>query len=104
MSRSKFEDFKRTWEEIIAKIEGEAIDGDGINLIRIQFELDEIHFKIHCKNYPEFEEFYMDMKLLESKLETALQIAHSRFRLRNRGILARFFGGMTEKILKKSKK
>ena len=100
MSRSKFEDFKRTWEEIIAKIEGEAIDGDGINLIRIHFELNEIHFK----NDPEFEEFYMDMKLLESKLETALQIAHSRFRLRNRGILARFFGGMTEKILRKSKK
>jgi hypothetical protein len=100
MSKAKFEDFKNTWEELIAKIENEAIDGDGVSLIRIHFELDKISCE-HALDESESDELYLDMKLLESKLEVALQIAHSRFRLRNRGILARFLGGIAEKFPKK---
>ena len=101
MCKAKFENFKKTWEEIIAKVENEAIDGDGVDIIRTHFELDESSFMLDL-NESEFDEVYMDMKLLKSKLEVALQIAHSRFRLRNRGILARIFGGIVEKIRKTS--
>ena len=100
MYKTKFEDFKRTWEELIVKMENEAIDGDGVNLIRIHFELDKNSFTLGLDESELMN--YMDMKLLTSKLEVALQIAHSRFRLRNRGILARIFGGIAEKIPKKS--
>ena len=101
MCETKFKKFKKTWEEIITKIENEAIDGEGINFIRLRFELDKSHFMLDL-NESEVDDVYMDMELLESKLETALQLAHSRFRLRNRGILARIFGGMIEKIRKSS--
>ncbi|MGQ9846965.1 MAG: hypothetical protein ACUVQP_05605 [Bacteroidales bacterium] len=41
MTENEFEVFKKTWEDLITKIENGTIDGDGVNLIRIRFELDK---------------------------------------------------------------
>jgi hypothetical protein len=99
MYKTKFEDFKKTWEELIAKIENDVVDGDAVSLIRIHFELNMNSFELNLSE-SELDALYLDMKLLQSKLEVALQIAHSRYRLRNRGILARVFRGITEKTPK----
>jgi hypothetical protein len=87
-------------ENQIANIRNEAIDGDGIALFRIHFERGKLKLKVFAKNeLPD--SIYTDLVNLESELEVALQIAHSRFRLKNRGVLARFFGGAIDKIPKK---
>jgi len=95
------EDFKRNWEMLIAKIEKEAIDGEGVNLIRLCFDRDRNLFEMGVGEDEFTHEMYVELNMLESKLEAALQFAHSRFRLKNRGVLARIFGGIAERILKK---
>ena len=100
MSETEFEKFKKTWETQIANIRNEAIDGDGIALIRIHFETGKLQLKVFAKGeLPD--SLYTDLVNLESELEVALQIAHSRFRLKNRGTLARIFGGAIDKFPKK---
>jgi hypothetical protein len=90
--QTEFEKFKNTWNELISKIENESIDGDGVTVIEARFNLDQLLFQ--SNNAEETSEIF----LIESKLYTALMIAHSRFRLANRGALAKFFGGITDKI------
>ena len=92
MSKQTFENFKKLWEEEIAKIRNESIDGDGVRLINLHFDLNK-HILIMNMSSKEFTgEVHLELEMLESKLEIALQIAHSRFRLKNRGILANVFG------------
>jgi hypothetical protein len=45
---------------------------------------------------------YLRLQLLESKLTIALETAHSRFRLENRGALAKIFGSL-DKLPKKAR-
>ncbi|MEM2954305.1 MAG: hypothetical protein QXU21_08575 [Candidatus Bathyarchaeia archaeon] len=99
MSKSNitFEDFKSKWEQIISKIENEAIDGEGIIMIRYHFDRSKALF-INGLNEDEYTyKILVELDIL-TKLETALQIAHSSFRLKNLGILARIFGGIFELI------
>ena len=105
MSKGTFEGFKQSWVGEIAKIKNEAIDGNGVSLIRLHFDLTK-HLLIASMNDKEFtREVHLELRMLESKLEIALQIAHSRFRLKNRGILANIFGGIVDKVTRgKSKK
>lgn len=103
MSRSiiTFEDFKSKWKQIISKIEKEAIDGEGIAMIRLQFDKDKALFEMGMREDELTHKIYVELEMLESELETVLQIAHSRFRLKNRGILAKIFGGVFKRISKK---
>lgn len=87
-----FENFKRRWELIISKIENVAIDDLGVELIQLNFRCnrDLLVASMKVKNHRVINE----LEVLRAELEAALQIAHSRFRLKNRGILAGIFGGM----------
>jgi hypothetical protein len=98
MSNHEFDDFKKTWESQIEIIRKEAIDGDGIYKIRLQFDL--CRLKLEMANEPIVNKSYsdQDLDLIESQLNVALEIAHSRFRLRNRGVLAKLFGRAIDKI------
>ena len=101
MSKQTFENFKQFWEEEIAKIKNEAIDGNGVRLIRLHFDLTS-HLLTMSMSYKEFtREVHLELRMLESKFEIALQIAHSRFRLKNRGILASIFGGIVEMLTRR---
>ena len=101
MFKGTFEGFKQFWEGEIAKIKNEAIDGDGVSLIRLHFDLNKLHL-IMSMNEEEFTpEVDLELGMLESKFEIALQIAHSRFRLKNRGILANVFGGIVDKLARR---
>lgn len=98
MSKDTVEGFKQFWEGEIAKIKNEAIDGNGVGLIRLHFDMNK-HLLTASMNDKDFtREVHLELRMLESKLEIALQIAHSRFRLKNRGILANIFGGIVDKL------
>jgi len=97
--QSDIEAFKKTWVSQIEAIRNEAIDGDGVYKIRLQFEL--CRLKLEMSKDSLAESLFTDLDLLESQLDVALEIAHSRFRLKNRGALARLFGGALDKIPKK---
>jgi hypothetical protein len=100
MSKSEFEKFKKTWETQIDSIKNEAIDGDGVFTIRLSFGISKS--KLELSSIEEsIESIFIDLDLLESQLNVALEIAHSRFRLKNRGVLARLFGGALDKIPRK---
>jgi len=43
-------------------------------------------------NEDEFNEVWFKLEMLESKLIRALEAARSRFKLKNRGLLAKIFG------------
>ena len=97
-TQSKFEKFKKIWDELISEIRNEPIDGDGVYTIRLYFKRDKTLMETDCDEKELEESMSLEADLLESKLEVALMIAHAKFRLANRGALARFFGGLTEKI------
>ncbi len=97
MSKDKFEDFKQGWEGQIAKIENQAIDGEGVSHVRLRFELDQSSL-IMSMTEVELAQVDSELRMLQSKLEIALQIAHSRFKLKNRGVLARAFAGILDKL------
>lgn len=103
MSKDTFEGFKQFWEGEMAKIKNEAIDGDGMRLIRLHFDLNKNLLTASMSEEEFTSEVHLELTMLESKLEIVLQIAHSRFRLRNRGILASIFGGIVDRLARKSK-
>jgi len=69
-------------------------------MIRLNFDKDKYYFEYSFMRENSNQQL-MELELLESKLEVALEIAHSRFRLRNRGIIARLFAGIIDKISKR---
>jgi len=101
MPKDALENFKRFWEGEIAKIEKEAIDNDGVNLIRLHFEKDRLLLETSMNEEDFTQEVHLELNMLESKLTVALETARSRYRLRNRGLWARIFGGIVEKLPKK---
>jgi len=100
MPKDILENFKKSWEGEIAKIEKEAIDGNGISLIRLHFEHGKLMLEMN-RTEESFTEEMHELDMLKSKLEVALQIAHSRYRLQNRSLWARIFGGIFKKIPEK---
>ena len=101
MSENSLGNFKKNWEPQIAKIEKEAIDSDGVNLIRLQFDRDKHLFEMGLNQSEFTHEVYLELDMLESRLTVALEIARSRFKLEHRGILARIFGGTLDKLSRK---
>jgi hypothetical protein len=96
-----FEVLKKKWEQIISKIENEAIDDNGVEIIRLRFHIDKNLFEMGLKSGELTHKTLVELHLLESQVEVALQIAQSRFKLKNRGILAQIFGRMFGRIFEK---
>lgn len=101
MSKQTFENLRQFWEEEIGNIRNEAIDGDGVRFIRLHFDLNRHLFTLGMNEEDFTRDVHLELEMLESKLEIALQIAHSRFRLKNRGILASIFGGIFDKLARR---
>lgn len=102
MTKVSLDDFKREWEEQIAKIENRELDDDAVRMIRLNFDLNKIKFQMFLKEEEiEDDGAYLKLDMLESKLEVALETANCRFKLQNRGVWARAFNGFFEKIGRK---
>ena len=102
MTKVSLDAFKREWEEQIAKIENRELDDDAVRMIRLNFDLNKIQFKMFLKEEEiEDDDAYLKLDLLESKLEVALETANCRFKLQNRGVWARAVNGFFEKMGRK---
>lgn len=74
MSKDTLENFKKFWEEEIAKIEKEAIDNRGVYLIYLQFQMDSTLLVASLGS--EFtREIHLELDMLESKLTIAPETA-----------------------------
>jgi hypothetical protein len=82
------EDFKKTWEEQIAKIEKRPIDSRGTYLIYLDFSLNRGRLELTMTE-EESEENLEELNNLESKVRVALETSRSLFSLQNRSIWAR---------------
>lgn len=80
------EDFKKTWEEQIAKIEKTLIDSHGTYMIYLNFRINRGRLKLTGE---ESEEDWQELNNLESKVRVALETSRSMFNLQNRSIWAR---------------
>jgi hypothetical protein len=93
------EQFKATWNDLIPKIETNVIDGDGVSRILLYFGCyNDLFFGANKDD--DVAKYRLELELMESRLIVALEVAHSKFRLANRGALAKFFGGLTNHGLK----
>jgi hypothetical protein len=102
LSKVTFSDFKKSWEEQITKIETRALDNDAVSRISLHFDLDKLHFQMSLDEEEKEEtDVLIGLNMLESKLQIALETANSRFRLENRGIWAKAFNGIFDKVGKK---
>jgi len=104
VSKDTLENFKKSWEGEIAKIEKEAIDSHGVHAIYLRFDLSK-HLFIMGLNENEFtHDIHLELEMLTAKIARALETARSRYRLKNRGLWARIvegIGGIIYKIPKK---
>jgi hypothetical protein len=101
MVKVTLEDFKKNWEEQIAKVEKQALDNEAVNMIRLYFDENELMFEMGLSEQEFTHDIMLEIDMLESKLAVALETANSRFKLENRGIIARAFNGLLEKISRK---
>lgn len=101
MAKVALEDFKKNWEEQIAKIEKQALDNEAVYNINLHFDKDKLRFKTFLHEEEFTHDMLLELDMLESKLVVALETANSRFKLENRGILARAFDGILRKIGRK---
>lgn len=101
MSKVTLENFKKFWEEEIAKIEKETIDSDGVHAIYLRFDLAK-HLFIMGLDEDEFtHDVHLELELLEAKIARALETALSKYKLKNRGLWTRIVKEMIDKIPKK---
>lgn len=91
MAKVTLEDFKKNWEEQIAKIEKQALDNEAVYNINLHFDKDKLMFKTFLHEEEFTHDMLLELDMLEYKLVVALETANSRFKLENRGILARAF-------------
>jgi hypothetical protein len=80
------EDFKKAWEEEIAKIEKTPIDSQGTYRISLNFRINRGRLRLTGE---ESDQEYQQLNNLESKLHVALETSRSLYTLKNRSIWAR---------------
>lgn len=85
------EDFKKTWEEEITKIEKVPMDSQGTYRISLNFRINRGRLKLTGE---ESEQEYQQLNNLESKLYVALETSRSLYALKNRSIWARIAEGI----------
>lgn len=92
---SAIEEFKKTWEEIAAKLDGEMIDDDGVRALWASFNYQRTLIKVHIFNekYENKFETSLEIEFVQSKLLRAMFVARAKYRLQNKGIWARIFRG-----------
>ena len=90
---NKVDKFVKTWKKLIDDIKKceLGIDGREASIISLDFDGNKSLLLSEMKKDQLGD---MDLRLLESELTVALAIAVTKFKLRNRGILARIFGGI----------
>lgn len=101
MTQLSLEDFTREWQGQITKIENTLLDDHAVTLIRLNFDMNRLKFKMFLtEERLENDDVYLKLDLLESKLEIALQSANCRFKIENRGVWAKAFHGFFDKASK----
>jgi uncharacterized protein (TIGR02391 family) len=85
MAKVTLEDFKKNWEEQIAKIEKQALDNENVSMINLHFSKDKLKFKSGLSRKEFTRDKMLELDMLESKLTVALETANSRFKLENKG-------------------
>jgi hypothetical protein len=76
------------WEEQIAKIEKNPIDREGAVHISLDFHLKKGLLRFSTTGQEGIEN-YQELRMLESKLRVAIEIARCKYNLQNRSIWAR---------------
>ena len=82
---------------MIIKIEKQSLDSQAVNKVTEQF-LNNKHFFLLSRDGGNFTDELGELENLQSKLTLALEYARSRFKLENRGILAKVFDGILRKV------
>ena len=101
MSKVALEDFKKSWDDQITKIEKQALDNAALRMIYLHYHKDETLFKMGLSAKEFTHDVMLNLDMLQSRLAIALETANSRFKLENRGIFAKIFSGIVDKALKK---
>lgn len=101
MSKDTLENFKRSRQVEIAKIEKEAIDSDGVHAIYLRFDLAKHLFIIGLDENEFTHDVYLELEMLEAKITRALETARTKYKLHNRALWTRIIGGIIDKLPKK---
>jgi len=99
MPKDAFENFKKSWEGEIAKIENRPIDSRGVYRIYLHFQDQRVMLEMDMDEEKRTKTC-LDLDGLESKLIIALETARSRYKLENRGLWARIIEGIVEILYK----
>ncbi|MCW3998247.1 MAG: hypothetical protein NWF10_06735, partial [Candidatus Bathyarchaeota archaeon] len=73
---------------------------DAIKRIYISYERDKLFFGTGLSS-KEYKDSIIELNMLKSRLAIALETANSRFKLANRGIIARVFSGIIDKVTRR---
>jgi hypothetical protein len=90
MANTDFEMFEKSWRETINKLDKGVIDGRGAQRLYLDFN----HNKLRLEMYPPLAELAdrsmtQKIDLLYSELTRAIEMAHTRYDLQNKKLLAK---------------
>jgi hypothetical protein len=88
MAKTDFEMFERSWLEEIAKLDKGMIDGHGAQQLYLNFDRDIIRLKMSMPALSA-PNMGLEIGLLRSKLTRAIEMAHTRYDLQNKKLLAK---------------
>ncbi len=91
--KKEVEEFIKTWESEIAKIENRPIDSHGTFMIYNKYSMDENWLQLNMSE-DENEKYYEVFHNIETKLTVALHSARSLYQLQNHSIWARIVEGI----------
>ncbi len=92
--------FKRTWHEIIKKLEDGTIDARGASVIYNSFLRDALLMKMSMPRSKFTWEILQEEELIHSKLVVALEMARTRYKLQSKSLWVRIFESIAGMILK----
>ncbi|MBN1762203.1 MAG: hypothetical protein JW878_03855 [Methanomicrobia archaeon] len=98
MIEENFKIFKEFWEEEIKKIENAVIDNRSSRLIYNQFSLTKELLIMTMTKFDLTAKFNLEIGLLDTKLTTALEMAHTRYMLQNRSLWVKLIDSISRVI------
>lgn len=102
-SQKAFNRFKQTWEKEINKIEIEALDTRGVFIIYNHFHIDLITLHMSMSEHEFTMKMHQEATLLESKLSRALEVARTKYSLKNKGLWIKFIEGISKIVYRAPK-
>ena len=84
--KSCFKKFKRVWEKEISKIEKDVLDFRGVSILFDKFQIDCLALQMSMSKHDFTPEMRLEIRLLESKLIRALEVARTRYVLQSKVI------------------